>query len=88
MTIRSLVGMFQPSTPSQGGAPNLPVSYEAENFVSTATERNNYEKNYSKERTIRFLSIIYFLCRNYQVTSRILRWSRRSSGVGARSERT
>ena len=67
MTIRSLVGMFQPSTPSQGGAPNLPISYEAENFVSTATERNNYEKNYSKERTTRFF-IHYVRVRIAEIT--------------------
>ena len=53
LTIHSLLGVFQASTPSPGGAPSLPISYEAENFVSTATERDNYEENYSKERWIR-----------------------------------
>ena len=50
----SLVDMFQASTPSPGagGAPKLPISYEAENFVSTSAERDNYEENYSKERRI------------------------------------
>ena len=46
------MGLFQASTPSPGDAPKLPISYAAENFVSTATERNNYEDNYSKVRII------------------------------------
>ena len=53
-TTRSLVDMFQASTPSpsDGGAPKLPISYAAENFVSTSAERDDYEENYSKERKI------------------------------------